>query len=517
MTLLDDGWDSVLLGNPERGKLTDSQDSLLFRFRRIDPRRENFTLSATFIVEDPSGADFQTGYGIAVVDTIASANNQCRHRNHLLLGRFRALDGRNYALGLRVVGGYTNPRAIQKGGRRRLDPSRLFPTQNADDAILKGDRHRFTLVKDDDGFEASVETSSGTEKIVFPGCDFLLGQDRRWVYVGFAQAGDLGLRITDVSFETSPGRLSRTPKEAIGSYVPDYPFSRTLLDGAGSDGEGRVSDSVLRVSPSGPLTLAEAISKAGPGSEIILADGVYTDGPYYIPPLCSGEPRHRISLRAEHPGKAVLDGSAFKAALPALTLRGRFWTVEGLVFRNAPSSGLFICGSDNEVSGCEACFNGDTGILICSFPGTSMAEWPERNRVSDCLSHDNCDKVRCNADGFGAKLSIGRGNGFYSCRAFHNIDDGFDLYTKYTLGPIGPVVMESCEAAFNGWLSDEERPEGVLMTGNGFKLGGERQRVRHVLRDCTAHDNASAGFNSNSNPSPVLRRCEARDNSQDFK
>ena len=73
-------WKSKTLGNPAAGKLADSQDSVKFTFLEVDPRKEDFTLTATFEVEDASGADSQSGYGIAAVDTVASPSIHCRHR-----------------------------------------------------------------------------------------------------------------------------------------------------------------------------------------------------------------------------------------------------------------------------------------------------------------------------------------------------------------------------------------------------------------------------------------------------
>lgn len=511
-----DGWCRTVLGRQDGGALGDSRDSFMFFYRKIDPRKENFRLSATFEVDDVSGVDTFTGYGIMAVDTVSSPSPESRHRNHAMAGRFRTVYGSNYGCGLRIVGGYIDCDALPQDGRRKLDPSRLFPTQDSPDEIHVADRRRFTLVKTDDGLEAMMETAAGIETLRFPGCNFLMKQDRKAVYVGFAVAGEIGLHITDIHFEISPGRSSRTPKDAIGHYVPDYPFNRNLLVENVPSGPSLCNAS-MRVCPEGsPVSLVDAISQAGPGCEIILADGVYAGGPYYIPERCSGERARPVILRAEHPGGAVIDGSVNAAKLPAMTLRASHWVLEGIVFRGAPSCGLFICGSDNVVRDCEASGNGDTGFLICSFPGSSKREWPAGNRVERCISHDNCDPVRRNADGFGAKLSVLKGNGFYSCKAFHNIDDGFDLYTKSTLGRIGPVIIEDCEAAFNGWLSAERRPEQEFRTGAGFKLGGERQQVRHLLKECVAHDNAGKGFASNSNHACRLSACRAWGNGQDY-
>ncbi len=500
------------LGNASSGKFADSLDQFSFYYQKIDPGKENFRLSALIEVVDTSGVDFQTGYGIMLADTVANPSQASRHRNHALLGRFRAVDGRNYCLGLRIVGGYTHPQAFPQRRHRRLDPSRLFAMQPVEDAIKKGDRHRFTLAKTDDGLEASCETENGIETILFPGCDFLLKQDKNAIYAGFAVAGQIEVRIKDVQLERSPGKLSHTPHGTIGNYLPDYPFCRTafseqiLLN--------RTNDGVIRLSPG--QDLATAIYSAGPGCEIVLEDGCYEGGPYYIPKSNSGERHKAIILRAEHRGRVVIDCSKKQDRLPAMTLRASYWELDGLVFKGAHSAGLFVCGSHNRIHHCEAVANGDTGILLCSYPGSTKTEWPGYNHVEFCTSHDNCDAVRRNADGFGAKLSVGRRNVFLACRAFHNIDDGFDLYTKDMLerGPIGPVRIIDCEAYCNGWLSLEKNTASSTRNGSGFKLGGENLQVRHHLIRCTAHDNAGAGFNGNTNRSFHLWKCREWDNNK---
>ena len=102
-----------------------------------------------------------------------------------------------------------------------------------------------------------------------------------------------------------------------------------------------------------------------------------------------------------------------------------------------------------------------------------------------CDSCGNRDDAGVNADGFGAKLSVGEGNRFIECIARENADDGFDLYSKSILGPIGAVMIDRCVACGNG--------------GMGFKLGGEDQQAAHEVRDCLAYANAGGGFSANSN------------------
>ncbi len=506
------GWSRAQFGKHDWFKLADGLDSFLFYYYRIDPKTENFALSATLEVSGVFGVDSQTGYGLMAVDTVACPSSNNRYRNHALLGRFRTSEGLNYGLGLRIVGGYTNKEASFQPRRRRLDPSRLFHTQCLVDEIRQGDRHQFCLAKTDEGLEASLTTGSGTETIRFQGCDFLLRQDESAFYVGFAIAGNIEINISDIHFETSPGKLSHTPKKIIGHYIPDYPFSRTSFKGI--ERLPWKLPRAVRITPAdGAEKLSSVLLSAHSGCEIVLADGIYAGGPYYLPKTCSGKHSHPVILRAEHPGKAILDGSAINSHLPLMVLHADYWIIDGLVLRNSPSSGLMLCGSHHIVRQCEAYGNGDTGFLICSYPGSSKREWPAHNTIEDCNSHDNCDIMRRNADGFGAKLTIGEGNVFRSCKAYHNIDDGFDLYTKDIIGPISPVHFTDCEAWNNGWLSDEKMPKGTKRSGSGFKLGGEQLKVSHVLVNCTSHHNARKGFDNNSNPAPILKGCREWGNS----
>ncbi|MFE1350246.1 silent information regulator protein Sir2, partial [Streptomyces sp. NPDC058757] len=125
-------------------------------------------------------------------------------------------------------------------------------------------------------------------------------------------------------------------------------------------------------------------------------------------------------------------------------------------------------------------------------------QWPARNLMVSVESHDNADAAGENADGFAAKLTTGPGNVFRYAVAHHNIDDGWDLYTKPDTGPIDPVTVEYSLAYTNGTLSDGT----VNANGdrNGYKLGGESIAVDHVVRRSIAYRNGKHGFTYNSNP-----------------
>jgi len=305
----------------------------------------------------------------------------------------------------------------------------------------------------------------------------------------------------------------------IRCVIPDYPFQRDLFCETDPVRQNK-SDSVLYAAPEGtsygdgtkadPLDLRTAFSTACEGTELILLDGTYhMKAPVYLGITSGGTFQKRIHVHAQNPRRAVLDGSEMNVKAPMVVLRGRYWNLEGLVFQNSPLSGIMICGSGNLVRNCESRHNGDTGILICSYPGEVRDQWPSYNSIEDCDSFDNCDLVRCNADGFGAKLTVGKGNLFYRCIAHHNIDDGFDLYTKSVLGPTEPVLLDQCIAYENGRTLESGYVRPEHSGGIGFKLGGEKQQVAHEFWNCIAFLNEQSGISSYSNTAVQLHYCTA--------
>lgn len=483
----------------EGGKLGDSADSFLFLYTSIDPFSENFRLSARLTAEPGGDPDYQAGFGLMAADTVASENAYCQHRNSILCGAF----GREHGAGVRLVAGYTRADAFEPAPVRIYDDSRRFSGAGP----WRGS-HALTLEKTDRGFTASLDG----QQLRVEGCDFLMRQDGKRLYVGVAAAGTVTLRVEALRLETSPGCVSAAPEGELRPSPGEWPFFREPAPRSTKRRSG-----LIVVSPDGtpegdgtgdaPWDLHTALAAAGPGTEILLEDGTYTtDRPFDA--AAGGDSDRPIRLRARHVGRAVLDGSAIRRRAPLLLLRGSRWRVEGLTFTASPMCGVLITGSYNDVLRCGASENGDTGILICGVPGSERETWPAFNRILDCDSHDNCDPVRKNADGFGAKLRIGEGNLFFRCMAHHNADDGFDLYAKSAIGPTGAVLLESCVAYDNGHLSGEAaRPDGV-----GFKLGGEHQAVEHTAQNCLAWGNGRCGFSANSNPACRILRCTAAEN-----
>ena len=258
-----------------------------------------------------------------------------------------------------------------------------------------------------------------------------------------------------------------------------------------------------------PLDLTSALYYAKPGQPILLKGGVYH------PPKSvtiergnSGTAALRKILMSAPGERAIFDFGYSTSG--GMILAGDWWTIEGIDIRNTPENvkGLQVAGNNNIVRNVRTYGCGDTGLQISGSSTESPEKWPRDNLIQSCVSHDNSDPAANNADGFAAKLTVGEGNVFRGCLAYHNIDDGWDLFSKIETGPIGAVLIEDCAAYGNGSLSDGSGNGD----GNGFKLGGDGIAVPHILRNSLSWANGASGITSNSNPALIVERCTSYGN-----
>ncbi|MFF8842020.1 carbohydrate-binding protein [Streptomyces sp. NPDC015127] len=253
---------------------------------------------------------------------------------------------------------------------------------------------------------------------------------------------------------------------------------------------------------SAPTTLTSAISRITPGGTIYLRGGTYRySQTVTVPAGRNGTSGDRTELFA-YPGETpVLNFSAQTEAASnrGLAVNASYWHVKGIVVERAGDNGIFVGGSNNVLERTVTRFNRDTGLQLSRMASTTPRDqWPSHNLILSAESHDNADSDGEDADGFAAKLTSGPGNVFRYAVAHHNIDDGWDLYTKTDTGPIGPVTIEDSLAYDNGTLSDGSQAGNG--DRNGYKLGGEDIGVNHVVRRSIAYRNGKHGFTYNRNP-----------------
>jgi hypothetical protein len=249
-------------------------------------------------------------------------------------------------------------------------------------------------------------------------------------------------------------------------------------------------------------TLEKAVTVVQPGDYIFLRGGTYsmTVSSLVIDRAKSGTASAMIHVFAYDSETPVLrfDGIENPSSR-GIVQDAAYWHWKGVTIERAGDNGMLLSGNNNIIEDCVFRKNSDTGLQLSRYStsATSISQWPSDNLILGCESYDNKDSGNENADGFAAKLTSGTGNIFRDCIAHHNIDDGWDLYTKSATGPIGAVIFENCIAHSNGTLTDGTTSGGG--DKNGFKLGSSAHNINHELRRCIAFNNGKHGFTDNGN------------------
>ena len=264
-----------------------------------------------------------------------------------------------------------------------------------------------------------------------------------------------------------------------------------------------------------PLDLQTAINHVMPGQHIVMLNGRYVMGErLVIPRHNNGRQGYMKVLRAETVNGVWLDWNkneliAGELGGEAFHLLGSFWHLDGFHVRGAPDrvKGMVISGNNNLLTRMMFYNNGDTGLQISGRAAEPVRFWPRDNVVKWTESFHNIDRAQTNADGFGAKLTVGPRNRFYSAIAHHNNDDGWDLFAKRDTGATGAVFIDYSIAYRQGNMLNNFT---TIAGHNGFKMGGEGVGIFHEIRQSLAFANGEVlnrgwQITSNSNPNLMVR------------
>jgi hypothetical protein len=265
-----------------------------------------------------------------------------------------------------------------------------------------------------------------------------------------------------------------------------------------------------------PFDIDTAIGFVQPGQTVHLAGGVYKrTTPIEVVLGDDGRADAVKTVEADENARAIIDGDEVSAGV---VMAGSYWKFKNIDVTNCADNqkAFHLAGSHNVLENCKFYGNRDIGMQISRGSAVQKTKdtWPSYNTILNCESYNNCDPSMINADGFGAKLTVGEGNKFIGCKSHHNVDDGWDLYTKVNSGAIGAVTLENCESYKNGYKLNADGTEEPYNAGgnNGFKLGGENVGVQHVLINCKAYDNEHNGITTNSNPMLKLVNVQSYNN-----
>lgn len=282
-------------------------------------------------------------------------------------------------------------------------------------------------------------------------------------------------------------------------------------DGSNVTGELSITISGIDESINGTIVatsqeILAAIANANPGENIYVRGGHYIFSST-IGISKSGLNGNLISLfgypldeeRPQFDFSSMTESSSNRG----LSLSGDFWHIKGIDVLSAGDNGMNISGDNNLIEFCTFSENADTGLQIGN--GAS------NNTILNCDSFYNADSTIENADGFACKLDAGTGNKFIGCRAWQNLDDGWDGYLRGADNIT--TYYENCWAFKNGYLKSGAVSGG---DGNGFKTGGSDNKIlKHnaVYKNCIAAGNLVDGFDHNSNRGDVeIYNCSAYSN-----
>lgn len=247
-------------------------------------------------------------------------------------------------------------------------------------------------------------------------------------------------------------------------------------------------------------TLETAIALVNPGDYIYLRGGTHVMTSQKIVIQSNGTSSANIFVYAYQSEVPILQFNDNEVSSNrGIVMDADYWHWKGITIEKAGDNGMLLSGNNNTIEECIFRKNHDTGLQLSRYKTSdnSIDLWPSDNLILNCEAYDNSDSDHEDADGFAAKLTCGTGNVFRGCVSHHNIDDGWDLYTKSSTGVIGEILIEDCIAHNNGTLTDGNTSGSG--DKNGFKLGSSANTVNHTIRRCIAFNNGKHGFTDNGN------------------
>ncbi|MDR1748651.1 MAG: fibronectin type III domain-containing protein, partial [Spirochaetaceae bacterium] len=218
------------------GKFTAFHDGVSFYYTVIDPKTENFELTATFTIDyiNPV-ADGQEGFGLIAMDSLGqygvSSVNHYTNSAGIIATKFEeTIAGvkktSKDTLGSRFVTGLT-PEVIALGdagiAQHGLSVSRAY-SYDQSDLIKTGDVYTITLKKTNTGYYAIfpkeiTSEDTITEFILYDGTK-LQQLDPDHVYIGFVVARGCNATVSDVVFKVTDSRTDPPAEKEPPELVP---------------------------------------------------------------------------------------------------------------------------------------------------------------------------------------------------------------------------------------------------------------------------------------------------------
>ncbi|MEJ5229523.1 MAG: right-handed parallel beta-helix repeat-containing protein [Pseudothermotoga sp.] len=224
------------------GKFTSFFDGIYFYYTEVDPKKENFVLTATFHVDylNPT-PDGQEGFGILMRDSLGvhgSTELFMTNSAAILATKMEKIfpDGTKItlkdALGTRFTYGLTKEH-IEKNTTAGATVQYSAFSWSPDSLIKQGESYTLTLKKTNTGYHAILNNDPSTEIIMYDNYwKKLMVLDPEKIYVGFAVARGCNVTITNISFTTSdPEKDPPAQPEPPKAIEPNYQILSPLKTG----------------------------------------------------------------------------------------------------------------------------------------------------------------------------------------------------------------------------------------------------------------------------------------------
>lgn len=217
------------------GKIADSEDGFLYYYTEIDPETENFTLTATFTVDDASGKDNQSGFGVIAVDDFIPGNPTARYFNSAgaMAAKYtQTIDGTSESRygtpGGKFVTGYTGPPTASSADRD-MSASQAFDWDYKADytegpnlnppKFTTGEVYEFSLRASNTGFHALTTLDGQEHEVIHYDPDLLLQQSGDSYYVGIFATRGITVSVTDIEFTTIHPEDDDEAQEPPTTYI----------------------------------------------------------------------------------------------------------------------------------------------------------------------------------------------------------------------------------------------------------------------------------------------------------
>lgn len=252
------------------GKFTTFHDGISFYYTEIDPKTENFELTATFTVNFINNpADGQEGFGLIAMDSLGengvSMTNHYTNSAGIIATKFEETIGGTKktskdTLGTRFVSGITKEvlaegeTSIAENGK---NVSKAFSYEKSD-LIQTGKTYRITLKKTNTGYHGIYKGENdekAIERIMYDGSK-LMQLDQNKVYVGFAVARGCNVTVSDVVFNVTDPKKDAPAQEEPAEIIA----LKTKIDSPTSYSEERYPF-VFNANANGKITIQDSNGK----------------------------------------------------------------------------------------------------------------------------------------------------------------------------------------------------------------------------------------------------------------